>query len=75
VGDLRENAARDTLDATGLYIHPVAQADGAADVQPGRHPHFELRTSADPASTLVWTVEGAVLRQHTAAPPIERADR
>jgi beta-lactamase class A len=75
VGDLRENAARDTLDATGLFIHPVAGAGGTAEVHPGAYPHFELRTAADPASAVVWTVEGAVLRQHTAAPPSQRADR
>jgi hypothetical protein len=60
VGDLLGTEARDTLDATGLFIH------SAAEVHPGRSVSFQLRRSADPSSELVWTVEGITRRRFVA---------
>ncbi|CAN5824938.1 hypothetical protein BH23GEM9_BH23GEM9_24770 [soil metagenome] len=72
IGDLRENAARDTLDATGLYLHAPASPDGAG-LQPGRYPEFTLRRGPEPGSEAVWTVLGTTLRQ--LAPVRVRGDR
>lgn len=86
VGDLQGVLARDTLHATGLFIHPVPGPDdlppGAAPagtgagaaaagsaaampavVQPGLWPRYRITRGADPASELVWTVDGVVIRQ------------
>ena len=60
VGDLLGIAARDTLDATGLFIH------ASEEVHPGRAPVYQVRRSADPASELVWTVDGVTRRRYTA---------
>lgn len=57
IGDLREYAARDTLDAAGLFLHaqeaPLT-VDGPAS--------FLLRTGADPGSRAVWKVDDGVPR-------------
>jgi hypothetical protein len=63
VGDLAGTAARRTIDATGMFVHVLPGEDGMASVQPGAVPRFSIRRSADPASELVWTVEGATIRQ------------
>jgi beta-lactamase class A len=68
VGDLLENAARDTIDATGLHVHVAPGADGVASVHPGSWPRFFIRRGADPASEIVWTVDGVAVRQHTSLP-------
>jgi beta-lactamase class A len=60
VGDLLGTEARDTLDATGLFIHTTAE------VHPGRPVSFQLRRTADPASELVWTIEGISRRRFVA---------
>jgi beta-lactamase class A len=65
VGDLLENAARDTLDASGLFIHRAAEAGTDVEVHPGGRPAFEIRSSADPSSELIWTVDGVTVRQYT----------
>jgi beta-lactamase class A len=66
VGDLAGSAGRQTIDATGLFVHVLPGDDGVASVQPGTTPRFEIRRGADPASELVWTVEGVRIRQWTA---------
>jgi beta-lactamase class A len=63
LGDLRENEARDTLDATGLFIHPHDAAPGTG-LQPGATPALTLRRSADPVAEAMWTVIGTVVRQY-----------
>jgi hypothetical protein len=60
VGDLLGTEARDTLDATGLFIHTTTE------VHPGRPVSFQLRRTADPASELVWTIEGISRRRFVA---------
>jgi beta-lactamase class A len=65
VGDLLGVAARDTLDAAGLFVHVLPDpATGEAALQPGRWPRFELRRGAAPESVRVWTVDGIVLRRY-----------
>jgi beta-lactamase class A len=65
IGDLRDSPARDTLDATGLFIHPVheTEEERRRGLQPGQAPVLQLRRSADPASEIVWIVEGVRRRQ------------
>ena len=60
VGDLLGTEARDTLDATGLFIHSTTE------VHPGRPVSLQLRRTADLASELVWTVEGTSRRRYVA---------
>ena len=67
VGDLAELAARDTLDATGLFLHPApamlaGDAAGRA-LTTGAPAHFTLRRGPEPASEAVWTVEGGAARR------------
>jgi len=60
IGDLAAVVARDTIDATGLYIH----AD-TPTLQPGMEPVLFLRRSADPGSEVVWEVNGLrAVRRH-----------
>jgi beta-lactamase class A len=63
IGDLAEAEARDTLDASGLFIHFPA---GTETVQPGHAFDVVLRRGADPASEAVWQVSGTRKRQLTA---------
>ncbi len=61
VGDLREYEARDTLDASTLYVHLRAADEGVPYVGAGATPaSFEVRRGADPDSELVWRIEGGV---------------
>jgi len=65
VGDLAELAARDTLDATGLFVHPARASlagDGAgrASLSTGAPARFTVRRGREPGSALVWTVDGGV---------------
>jgi hypothetical protein len=51
VGDLRETVARDTLDISGLYLHPVAEAlDGGGALLPGAPAIFHIRGGRDASS-------------------------
>jgi beta-lactamase class A len=69
VGDLLGQPARDTLDATGLFVHVLPDpASGEATVQPGSWPRFLLRRGAAAADSVVWSVDGVALRRHTALP-------
>lgn len=63
VGDLGGFEARDTLDATGLFLHLSPSRAGSGDplgvhVSPGETPaSFDIRRGEDPSSPLVWRVE------------------
>lgn len=56
-GDLREEVAIDTVDASGLFIHPrgssVARGAGGAHLVLGAPASFDLRRGADAGSALV----------------------
>ncbi|HSJ32931.1 MAG TPA: serine hydrolase [Longimicrobiales bacterium] len=62
IGDLQGVESRDTIDATGLFIHPETP-DGMSSLQPGMPPVFRLRRSADPTSELVWEIVGLRARR------------
>ncbi|HEX2190485.1 MAG TPA: M14 family zinc carboxypeptidase [Longimicrobiaceae bacterium] len=51
-GDLAEAAARDTIDAAGLFVHP------APEMLPA-----DTAGGAEPDSEAVWTVEGGAARR------------
>jgi len=57
VGDLRHTVAIDTLDASGLFLHPAAASltrrGDRAWLRIGAPAAFELRRGADPGSALV----------------------
>lgn len=59
VGDLEFIIARDTIDASGLFLHPV----NGARVRPGEAPHLMIRSGAATDSPLVWEVDGVRVRQ------------
>jgi beta-lactamase class A len=68
IGDLGGFEARDTLDLSGLFLHPepamlMAQAAGAAIVSLGMRASFVVRRSTDPNSEVVWIVEEGVARR------------
>jgi beta-lactamase class A len=74
VGDLLGVSARDTLDATGLFIHPVPAEDAVnTRAQPScTWPRYRITRGADPSSELVWTVDGVTLRQFSSgAVPVQ----
>ncbi|HEX6694663.1 MAG TPA: hypothetical protein VF035_08215, partial [Longimicrobiales bacterium] len=60
IGDLDELVARDTIDATGLFLHPepAALKDAGGILKIGMYPSFVIRRTADPASAIVWRVDG-----------------
>jgi hypothetical protein len=62
VGDLSGAVALDTLDAGGLFLHPMPQMlmerDGVRWLRIDAPAAFTLRRGADPASDLVRTVGG-----------------
>ncbi|MBR9989812.1 MAG: serine hydrolase [Gemmatimonadetes bacterium] len=62
IGDLEGTEARDTIDATGLFVHAVTP-DGIPSLQPGMSPAFRIRRTADPASELVWDINGLHARR------------
>lgn len=67
VGDLSGVAARDTLDISGLFLHPAAGAlsrsgSGPALV-PGAPADFTVRTGADALSSAVWVLSEGVVRE------------
>ena len=62
IGDLAGVEARDTIDATGLFVH-AETPDGTPSLQPGMTPLFQLRRSADPSSELVWEIVGLRARR------------
>lgn len=62
IGDLTGTEARDTIDATGLFVH-ARTPDGEPSLQPGMSPVFDVRRSADPASELVWEIVGLRARR------------
>lgn len=67
VGDLGELAARDTLDAAGLFVHlsPMAVAPegpGGGVLAPGAPAHFVVRRGPEAGSQAVWVVQGGAAR-------------
>lgn len=75
IGDLAETVARDTLDATGLFVHPSPDAlrgrgrrDERARLTTGSASVFSIRRGAHPQSEPVWIVEGGVVQ------PVKRED-
>lgn len=66
VGDLDDYTARDTIDASGLYLHLGARAlGGAADGRSmpvvGGHATLTARRGPEPASEAAWTMEEGVI--------------
>jgi hypothetical protein len=62
VGDLADAAARDTIDATGLYLHPAPEmlareGPGQPVLAVDRPASFTLRRGTDPASGPFWRVD------------------
>jgi len=55
VGDLRDLSAIDTIDATGLFLHPgpITPRDGEVYLRLGTSVSFAIRRGANPASELV----------------------
>ncbi|CAN5172362.1 hypothetical protein BH24GEM2_BH24GEM2_05420 [soil metagenome] len=58
IGDLREYPARDTLDASGLFLHSGPDGPLMVDVSTS----FVLRRGAAPGSAAVWTLDNGVPR-------------
>ena len=68
VGDLAETVARDTLDATGLFVHPASDAlemnaAGAGVLHIDAPASFTIRRGADAASEVVWIVQEGQVRR------------
>ncbi len=61
VGDLREAIALDTVDATGLFVHPdsavITEREGSRWLRLGAPGHFDIRRGPAVASALVLRVE------------------
>jgi beta-lactamase class A len=62
IGDLEGVESRDTIDATGLFVH-AETPHGEASLQPGMPPVFRVRRSADSSSELVWDIVGLHARR------------
>lgn len=63
VGDLAELAARDTLDAAGLFVHPapvmlLADGEGRVVLAPGAPAHYVVRRGREAESEAVWVAAG-----------------
>lgn len=59
IGDLRESVARDTLDASGLFVHfaaPPATTAGTLPLEAGSPATFVIRRGAAVESDAVWRV-------------------
>jgi len=63
IGDLQAVVAIDTMDVTGLFIHPVTAAltsrDGMQWLRIGAEAMFDVRRGADPTSEVVNRLRGA----------------
>jgi hypothetical protein len=61
VGDLREAIALDTVDATGLFVHPdstvITEREGSRWLRLGAPGLFDIRRGPAVASALVLRVE------------------
>ncbi|HUF29602.1 MAG TPA: M14 family zinc carboxypeptidase [Gemmatimonadaceae bacterium] len=61
IGDLREAIALDTIDATGLFVHPdsavITQRDGSRWLRLGAPGRLDIRRGATSVSPLVRKVE------------------
>lgn len=62
VGDLRELVALDTVDASGLFLHPrpstLTMESGGVWLRIGADAAIDIRRGAEPSSTLVRTIGG-----------------
>jgi beta-lactamase class A len=64
LGDLAEVVARDTIDVTGLFLHPHSTASVAASgLVPGMEASFVVRTGAAPESEIVFRIEHGIRRE------------
>ncbi|MEO5510882.1 MAG: serine hydrolase [Longimicrobiales bacterium] len=65
IGDLDDLVARDTINATGLFIHVDAGVLAASGglLRNGDFPRFTIRRTADPASATVWIIDGIRVRR------------
>jgi beta-lactamase class A len=67
IGDLRDNEARDTLDASGLYVHLAdvtpPTVGSLAGPQPGMPPSLVLRRGTETFSDAAWVVIGSTVHQ------------
>jgi beta-lactamase class A len=61
IGDLREAVARDTIDVSGLYIHPAL--DNARGLHPGAPVDLTVRLGPGPASAAIWHIVDMRARQ------------
>lgn len=66
VGDLGGVAARDTVDISGLFLHPAPEAlvmkNGAPVLPPGAPASFIVREDADPRSASILVLTEGVVR-------------
>jgi beta-lactamase class A len=62
IGDLEGVESRDTIDATGLFIH-AETPDGSPSLQPGMPALLHVRRTADRSSELVWEIVGLRARR------------
>ncbi|MGH7505836.1 MAG: serine hydrolase [Longimicrobiales bacterium] len=67
IGDLAGVNARDTVDASGLFVHATAEevtaGSGPGYLLPGMRASFVVRQSADPESTAVYTIDAGWVRR------------
>ncbi len=69
VGDLAEVQARDTVDASGLYVHPAAEALAGAEgerkfLKIGGVGSLVITRDADPTTPAVYTIEKGIVRKN-----------
>ncbi|CAN5596943.1 hypothetical protein BH23GEM10_BH23GEM10_10890 [soil metagenome] len=65
IGDLTGVEARDTIDATGLFIHPMVEPGTPTSIGPGRAVDLDIRASADAGSAMHAEVRGTTVRFFT----------
>lgn len=68
IGDLADSDGRDTLDARGLFLHPIASAlsngpNARVSLGVGAPADFTIRRGKDSRSEVVWIVEGGAGRK------------
>lgn len=65
IGDLTGVEARDTVDASGLFIHPVHSTGDA--LEDGALTQVSIRTTADASSDVIVVVRGVTVTYYAAA--------
>lgn len=63
IGDLTGVEARDSIDATGLFIHPAVEPGTPTSIGPGRAVDLDIRVSADAGSAMRAEVRGTTVRR------------